>query len=173
MSTRLRQFRGIIVLGLAVAMIPFFLSAYSGLRPPHPPAYSDQFSQSVIVKLNDANAGDGIYFLTSKDLQDLTKIAGASVLLQELTNAECLALGLPIDINTATQEDLMLIPGIGEVTAARIAEKRAAQGRLRNLNDLTAIRGIKHKTLKKISPYLYVDDAATENQPRREFRKSS
>ena len=37
--------------------------------------------------------------------------------IAEMNNANKLALGIPIDINKATLEDLMLIDGVGEKTA--------------------------------------------------------
>lgn len=56
----------------------------------------------------------------------------------------------PIDPNTATQDQLMRIPGIGESTANAIIEARPFATR----KDLLRVRGIGPATLEKISPFL-------------------
>lgn len=56
----------------------------------------------------------------------------------------------PIDINTATVQDLVLLPGIGEKTAQRIVEKRAELGRFETVDDLTAVKWIGKVKLEKI-----------------------
>lgn len=61
-----------------------------------------------------------------------------------------------LDINRATSEELQLLPGIGPVLAERIivARGHSREGTFRSLEDLTAIRGIKRKTLVRLTPYL-------------------
>jgi competence protein ComEA len=66
----------------------------------------------------------------------------------------------PIDINTATRDDLIALPGIGPALAERILEDRETNGVFRSVNDLTRIRGIKAKTLEKLAPFLKVEPAA-------------
>jgi len=67
-----------------------------------------------------------------------------------------LALGLAIDINRASLEELVLVPGIGEKTAERIVEDRRLNGTLRRLEELTRIRGIKEKRLEMLRRYLCI-----------------
>lgn len=166
MSVLLRQLRGIIIVGAATAMIPFFLSAYGLIYRPASPPFSDQLPQTEIVKLIHAESGDGIYFYTAGEKAALERMAGNNASSRRLDAAERLALGLPIDINAATAEEFMLIPGIGPVMAERIIDGRISLGRYDDVNQLTGIKGIKEKTLKKISPYLYVDGENPERQPR-------
>jgi len=54
-----------------------------------------------------------------------------------------------IDINTATEKELKMIPGIGPVMAARIIAGRP----FRSPNDLRKINGIGDKTYARIRPY--------------------
>lgn len=63
----------------------------------------------------------------------------------------------PLDLNSATREELMSLPGIGPVLAERIVEDRATNGPYRAVPELTRIRGIKGKTLEKFAPYLRVE----------------
>jgi competence protein ComEA len=73
----------------------------------------------------------------------------------EMNNARKMALNIPININKATLEDLMLIPGIGETTALRIIQFRETSGGFRTLEDLMKIRGIKEKKFVYMKRYLY------------------
>ncbi|HBG47310.1 MAG TPA: hypothetical protein DDW94_10035 [Deltaproteobacteria bacterium] len=56
----------------------------------------------------------------------------------------------PLDINRATVEDLMLLPGIGEKTARRIVEKRAELNGFRRVDDLTEVKWVGKVKLEKI-----------------------
>lgn len=62
-----------------------------------------------------------------------------------------------IPLNTATAEQLMTIPGIGEGYAARILEYRAQNGRFHSVDELMNIKGVGEKRFAKWSPYLSVD----------------
>ncbi len=58
--------------------------------------------------------------------------------------------GFPIDINTATEEDLALLPGIGPKTAARILEKRKELGGFTSVDQLTEVKWVGKVKLEKI-----------------------
>ncbi|MBI5491707.1 MAG: helix-hairpin-helix domain-containing protein [Deltaproteobacteria bacterium] len=58
--------------------------------------------------------------------------------------------GFPIDINTATAEDLALLPGIGPKTAARILEKRKELGGFTSVDQLTEVKWVGKVKLEKI-----------------------
>lgn len=61
-----------------------------------------------------------------------------------------------VNINTATQAELMTIPGIGEVLAQRIVDYRAEHGNFASVGDLLNVRGIGEKTLESILEYITV-----------------
>jgi competence protein ComEA len=67
-----------------------------------------------------------------------------------------LSSGEQVDLNTATCEQLMGLPGIGRVLAERIVQDREGQGPFRSVHELTRVRGIKAKTLEKLLPYVKV-----------------
>lgn len=48
----------------------------------------------------------------------------------------------PLDLNTATAEELAALPGIGETLAARILEYRADNGPFESVEELTDVSGI-------------------------------
>jgi DNA uptake protein and related DNA-binding proteins len=68
-----------------------------------------------------------------------------------------LALGMQLDINKASEEELILINGIGEVTAKKILDLRNKLGRFRNIEQLMEIKGIKEKKLARFRKYLYAE----------------
>ena len=61
-----------------------------------------------------------------------------------------------IDVNTATKDELMKVPGIGEVTAAKIIEFREKNGNFKSLEDLKKVGRIGDKTLEKFKEKLEV-----------------
>lgn len=64
----------------------------------------------------------------------------------------------PIELNTATAEDLMCIDGIGEYTAYKIIEYATAYG-FYSVEELLNVDGIGNSKLSVISPYVYVDSS--------------
>jgi len=62
----------------------------------------------------------------------------------------------PLDINSATAEQLQQVPGIGPKTAGAIVHMRETSGPFRRVDDLLAIRGIGKKKYRMMRPYLTV-----------------
>ncbi len=62
----------------------------------------------------------------------------------------------PVNINTATAEELTAINGIGATKAAAIVEYREANGNFSAVEDLLLVPGIGEKTLEAIRDYIYV-----------------
>ena len=56
-----------------------------------------------------------------------------------------------LNINTATEQQLMDLPGIGEVTAERILKYREETGKFTTIEDLRAIKGISKNKLERLS----------------------
>ncbi len=79
-----------------------------------------------------------------------------SIEVRTMAAAKRLVLGIPIDINRSSREELVLVPGIGEATAERIVEQRRQSGTFRRLDDLLQVKGIKEKRLERLRPYFCV-----------------
>jgi competence ComEA-like helix-hairpin-helix protein len=84
-----------------------------------------------------------------------------SLLIAVLVFASCLFAkkkppAAPVNLNTATSEQLQLVPGIGPATADKILQMRKAYGAFKSVDDLLAIRGIGPKRLEKMRRYLTV-----------------
>lgn len=61
-----------------------------------------------------------------------------------------------ININTATAEDLILLPGIGKVLANRIIEYREANGPFKTVAEIDNVSGIGQGKLNAIVDYITV-----------------
>jgi competence protein ComEA len=59
-----------------------------------------------------------------------------------------------VNINTATKEELMKLPGIGEQTAERIIQHRKLYGDFKRIEDIMNVKGIGQKKFEKIKRYL-------------------
>ena len=58
----------------------------------------------------------------------------------------------PIDLNTATVQQLDELPGVGPAIAQRIVDHREANGPFTSVDDLLEVSGIGPATLEKIRP---------------------
>ena len=71
-----------------------------------------------------------------------------------MSGAQLLTLGLPIDLNRATAEDLEAIPGLGPALAQRIIDYRKAHGPFKKIEDLREVSGVGPQNLPRLKPYL-------------------
>ena len=166
---------------VCLAMVPLFLFLDSLLPEKDVPVLATHFQDSLVVEICDAGDSSGIYYLRPgttagqlfRDIgsrfplkEDFTIKNGASllptsegeVIIGQMKAAKRLALGLPLDVNLARDEDLILIPGIGQKTSALIVKYRKEKGRIQNLDRLREIRGIGEKKLSHLKKYLYVEE---------------
>lgn len=60
-----------------------------------------------------------------------------------------------IDVNTATAEQLMSLPGIGPKLAERIIIDRKENGLYKKADDLLRVKGIGTKKLERLLPFLH------------------
>lgn len=64
---------------------------------------------------------------------------------------------IKLNVNTATEEELISVKGIGSVTAKAIIEYRTKTGGFTSLDQLLDIKGIGEKKLEEIKKYLTVE----------------
>jgi competence protein ComEA len=57
-----------------------------------------------------------------------------------------------VNLNTATVDQLMTLPGIGQKTAERILEYRTKSGGFKKIEELMNVKGIGEKSFLKIKP---------------------
>ena len=177
------QIKGLIVVCLTLAIIPFFIFLYSLFISYKAPTFTDQLDNSLAIEVVENDQPKGIYFVGSETssgqllkntgisefsfpdfkLNDGMKITINSVsgkndiIVTKIIASERLALGMPLDINQVTEDELLLITGIGQATAEKILDLRQKLGRFRDIKQLMEIKGIKEKKLAEIRKYLYVE----------------
>lgn len=141
--------------------------------PPQP-------SSPVFVEITGVAANPGVYSfkhpptlleawrraggpepLPNQDLQlpsgtRLEITQGGAYRLGRLSGPQLLTLGLALDLNRATQQDLEALPGIGPALAGRIIEYRQKIGPFRTIDDLEQVSGVGPKKLTQVKPYLTI-----------------
>jgi competence protein ComEA len=60
----------------------------------------------------------------------------------------------PVDLNSATADQLESVPGIGPATAQRIIDYRTQHGAFRSVDELTAVGGIGSKKIERMRQWL-------------------
>ena len=69
-----------------------------------------------------------------------------------------------VNVNTATAEQLKLLPRVGPALAKRILELREANGKFESVEDLLLVRGIGEKTFAMLRPYVKLEGETTLKQ---------
>lgn len=70
----------------------------------------------------------------------------------------------PMNLNTATAEELQVLPGIGEILAQRIVAYREQIGGFRNLEQLQEVNGIGTVKYAEIVPMLYLPEETPDEE---------
>lgn len=176
-----KQLRGLIAISLVLTIIPliiFFSGSFSKFKIP---ILANQYKNSNILHIQDKHIGEEIFFtppgMTANQLlnikgndfrikKDFLLENGMKLIINSssknvismslIDNYHRYALGVPVDLNLATKEDLIIVPGIGEKTAEKILALRNKKGRFKNIEELMEIKGIKEKKLAKFKKYLYL-----------------
>jgi len=66
-----------------------------------------------------------------------------------------------VNINTATEEQLRLLPGVGEKIAKRIINYRTEHGNFNSIEDLKNIKGLTDKRLAKCKAFVILEGETT------------
>jgi competence ComEA-like helix-hairpin-helix protein len=66
-----------------------------------------------------------------------------------------------LNLNTANEEQLMLLPTVGPAKAERIVTWRKTNGGFKRTADLRRVKGFGYKTFKKLEPYLDIKGDTT------------
>ena len=69
----------------------------------------------------------------------------------------------PVNPNTATEDELLRIPGMTPRLARGILDLRARHGSIRRVEELLEVPGIGPKTLEKLDPHLQVPPESAEH----------
>jgi competence protein ComEA len=169
---------------LLVAGLLFSLYAWRGNPSWHPLKNQLASPLPVFIEIAGEVARPGVYaFPASPTLPEIWRRAGApgslpvaaaAVLpqtrvavgpageyqLERMSGERALTLGLALDLNSATAEDLEALPGIGPVLARRIIQHRENHGPYQKIEDLLAVHGMGKKKLAQLAPLVMVSSPA-------------
>ncbi len=115
----------------------------------------DLLREAGIDDLSGFTAFDPSRTLQSGERVGFNRISG-SVIVNHMSASARLALGMPIDLNRATPEELALIPGIGRTTASKIVRFREEKGLFTSIGELKRIEGLGKKQYEGIGKYLFI-----------------
>ena len=73
------------------------------------------------------------------------------------------ALSGVVNVNTASAEELSLLPGVGPARAKKIVELRQQRGGFKRVEDLLEVKGIGDASLAKLRPYIALEGKTTLN----------
>jgi len=69
-----------------------------------------------------------------------------------------------VNINTASIEELVTLPGVGPTLAGRIVEYREKTGQFASVEELLNVKGIGEKNFEKIAEWLTVGDTGRKRE---------
>ncbi len=94
---------------------------------------------------------------TDATSSDISSINNTALYATSVTSATTTVTSDRININTATAEELMTVPGIGEAFAQRILAYRHAHNGFTSLAELKEVEGVGDSRYNSWSPYLTVN----------------
>ncbi|MFO1282593.1 MAG: helix-hairpin-helix domain-containing protein [Burkholderiales bacterium] len=77
----------------------------------------------------------------------MTRILAAFALALAILPATAIA---AVNLNTATKEELVAVPGIGPTKAQAIVDHRSAHGPFKSVDDLKGVKGFRAKLVEKL-----------------------
>ncbi len=73
-----------------------------------------------------------------------------------------------VNVNTATLDQLVLLPGIGEARASALIEARKQRGGFKSVDELLEVKGIGEAGLAKLRPHVAVKGKTTAQLAKRD-----
>ena len=68
-----------------------------------------------------------------------------------------------MNVNTATAEELVRLPGIGDAKARAILDYRKEKGAFKSVEQLREVKGIGDAALERLRPHLAIEGKTTLN----------
>ena len=96
-------------------------------------------------------------FINKSNSENAQKRVDYEQELYDFSDNELESILTKIDINTASINELILLPGIGTKTAEKIVEHRKKYGKFNSPKDLLKIHGIGEKKFEKIKEFLIIE----------------
>jgi competence ComEA-like helix-hairpin-helix protein len=68
-----------------------------------------------------------------------------------------------VDLNHASREELLQLPGVGDHMATRIEDFRKERGKIRRVEELSEVHGVGQATMNRLHDWVRVDDEELED----------
>jgi len=105
----------------------------------------------------------GLYFLHDRNESAAVTISSGRTVSAEDTGVQSFSPQTPeispfalVNINTATEQELCSLPGIGETLSARIIAYRNEHGLFKSIDEIMSVSGIGAKTYQNLKSYITV-----------------
>ena len=118
------------------------------------------FSVSVLLSLNSKeifSQTDSSYLKTEEFLEDILQEPVGDIDESDLYDQLEQLLLNPINLNTATIEQLIQLPLVDISTAELIINHRKKFGYFFSLNELNMVENLNTELIKNITPFLYIE----------------
>jgi competence ComEA-like helix-hairpin-helix protein len=149
------------ILYLALLCLVYYLFTHLPESLIYQPANEVNPSKQIYVQVDDGDVSTVIELGNPGKLMNFTNIYnidsrlsnGDKVILEgdegfvdgRISGIKSLSLSIPIGINSAAEEDLTALPGIGETLAGRIVEYREQIGQFSSVGQLLNVNGLGDK----------------------------
>jgi competence ComEA-like helix-hairpin-helix protein len=181
---RVREAQNLGALMILVVSLAVYGGSLLNDRYPLPetsPAWGNQVPGMIAAEVRGSRDADGLYFLPEgMAIATIVKVIGMEgkiepanesfssdtgyiicaengmLKISAMPTIRRLTLGMPIDLNRASAEELSHVPGIGERLAAQIVQLRQLRRQFESVSDLMAVQGIKERKLNNLKKYLTV-----------------
>lgn len=115
--------------------------------------FTEEADSNYLNQAEPLADGSQIQIPTKEEAKELRASGVADTKSQEESTSDVQS---KVNINTAAEEELMTLPGIGEARAAAIIQYRDANGKFKTIEELKEISGIKGKVFEKIQELISV-----------------
>ena len=103
----------------------------------------------TVIEISEESS-EAAEFRVRAEKVDSLYLHQAATKSSKTTATETVSFPGKINLNTATMDELITLPKIGEVTAQRIIEYRIAHNGFKKIDDLINVKGIGRKTLERL-----------------------
>lgn len=114
--------------------------------------------QAALVAETDSLSSRQLFSLWAIAIVVLTCCYFGTAAIQNAPDREVELTSLRVNVNSATLDELLLLEGVGELTAEKIVAERETNGPYSSADDLQRVSGIGPKKMEKLRPFIRCQD---------------